>query len=251
MNYRNALFCDQCGLPLNENFTQGYPFGGMPGGAGNPMPFMLDPMGGVDPKEDIGGAPAGDIAKLVQNNTPYYMPLFSRIDKMNVSRFNFAAFLFSGGWLLYRKMYKIGSIITSVIFGLYLLSVYLEINYAYPLLNSMMSSIGANTSDSLSYDQLMKMMNILPTKSAGEILLFLAPTLINIFLFIIMIVIGAMGNKLYYKHCVSTVDELKKQDKPADEYATALQSKGGVNTRLAILLLVCYLIINWLPMMLT
>lgn len=251
MNYSNALFCDQCGLPLNENAPKGYPFGGIPGGAGGPVPFMLDPMGGVDPKEEIGGAPAGDIAKLVQNNTPYYMPVFSRIDKMNVSRFNFAAFLFSGGWLLYRKMYKIGAVITSVIALLYLASVYIELNYAYPLLNSMLSSMGASTGDAVTYDQVMKMMNILPSKSAGEILLFFAPTLMNIALFILMIVTGAVGNKLYYKHCVSTVDELKKQDKPADEYTAALQSRGGINTRLAVLLLVCYLIINWLPWMLT
>ena len=33
---------------------------------------------------------------------------------MGRNRFNFSAFLFSGGWMLYRKQYKIGSVITAV-----------------------------------------------------------------------------------------------------------------------------------------
>ena len=53
---------------------------------------MLDPMGGVNPNEPIDDVPAGEVAKLVQNNTAYYLPVFMNYKRNRRNRFNFCAF---------------------------------------------------------------------------------------------------------------------------------------------------------------
>ena len=74
------------------------------------MPFM-DPLAGVPADTDFGdGVTAGETAKYVKQNTPYFIRVFNNIKTMNKSKFNFAAALFTGGYLLYRKMYKLGAL---------------------------------------------------------------------------------------------------------------------------------------------
>ncbi len=75
-------------------------------------PFVFDPLGGVNPNEPIDGVPAGDVAKFVQGNTQYYIPTFLGLSRFKRNRFNFSAFFFTGIWMLYRKLYKIGTIMS-------------------------------------------------------------------------------------------------------------------------------------------
>ena len=104
-NYTDALFCDKCGLPLAQNSSTpppGYPFGGVPGNNSNGGPnmnsmpgmFIMDPMGGVNPEEDFNGVKAGNLAKFVGSNPPYYMNVFKRLKDHNIGKFNFCGFLF-------------------------------------------------------------------------------------------------------------------------------------------------------------
>ena len=88
------------------NFTSG----------GNPFIFLIDPMGGVAKNEDFNGVNGAELAKFVRANTPYYMPVFKKIKSENKSKFNFAAFFFTGGWYLYRKQYVTGAIISILYF---------------------------------------------------------------------------------------------------------------------------------------
>lgn len=51
-------------------------------------------MGGVAPETEFeDGAKAGEVAKLVKQNTPYYMQVFNKIKTFNKSKFNFAGLL--------------------------------------------------------------------------------------------------------------------------------------------------------------
>ena len=89
-----------------------------------PSRFFFDPLGGVKPDEDLDGVPASEVAKFVQANTQYYLPVFTNQKKFRKNRFNFCAFLCTGGWMLYRKQYKLGAILTVVMAGLYFLALY-------------------------------------------------------------------------------------------------------------------------------
>lgn len=71
-------------------------------------------MGGANPAEFVAdNVTYGDVSKVVQQNTAYYLSVFRNIKSFGRSKFNFSAFLFSGGWLLYRKQYKAGIITTN------------------------------------------------------------------------------------------------------------------------------------------
>lgn len=76
--------------------------------------------------------------------------------------------------------------------------------------------------------------------------MFLLSPVLNLLRFILMIVCGIVGNKLYYKHCIKKVREEKSASRSGASVAQALQQKGGVNTVLAMVLLFSYIIMNML-----
>nr|WP_319488530.1 RING finger protein [uncultured Caproiciproducens sp.] len=271
MNSQNAMFCDHCGqsLTMNQqdvagfpptgsfpqngfppnNFPQnGFPPTGGPFPQGQPMPFILDPMGGVNPNEPIDNIPAGDVAKLVQSNTQYYLPSFLKLKRFNRNRFNFSAFLFSGGWMLYRKQYKTGSVITAIMSVMYLISTYVSVHFSMPLFESLLQQQGiAADTVSPTYSQLLQVSELIAQQPVQQILLFCVPTFIAIIQIIIMLIVGFNGNKWYLKHCISKIEQIHQETPEATRAAIRLQEQGGVNTSLAICLLICYMIVIYLP----
>ena len=123
MCIRDRAYTASGGFPPFQGVPPQNPTGGPQNGPASPQgpfqspfgaaPFFLDPMGGVNPNDQIDGAPVNDIAKLVQTNTAYYLPTFFNLRRYRRNRFNFCAFLCSGGWMLYRKQYKTGAIVTA------------------------------------------------------------------------------------------------------------------------------------------
>lgn len=283
MNMDNALFCDQCGQSLigysqtpsgNDDYHQNYgsqpnqpqnggfpPFGGFPTNGfpmngdpnqqGGQIPFLFDPMGGVNPAELIDDVPAGDVAKLVQNNTPYYMPTFMNLKRYGKNRFNFCAFLFSGGWLLYRKQYKLGAIISAIIVALNIASTYVTMYFSSDILIWLYQKAGADINNpTLTYSQMEQMTTLLFDLPPLKIFLLCLPSLLLLIQLIIMIVIGFQGNKLYCQHCINTIHGIASENFSPADYTVQLQSRGGVNASLAICLLICYMIIIYLPRLL-
>ncbi len=263
-NPASAMFCAHCGLPLsfdddqirggNPPFPNGappYSRGGQPNGyppsnayppQGGPvwgqMPFPIDPMGGVNPNDTIGGIPAGDVAKFIQSNTQYYMPIFMNLKHLGKNQFNFSAFLFPGLWMLYRKIYKIGAILTSVLS--FLACCYLLISqfYSYPIYVKLLTTVGINT-DTLSMTMaqeraLYAQFYLLP---AQQKLLLLLPSAIIVAKLILRFIVGFSGNKMYLNHCVKKIGSIHRTD--SANLPARLEQEGGVNMALAAGLGVC------------
>jgi len=179
------------------------------------------------------------------------LPAFANLAKFRRNRFNFTAFLFSGGWMLYRKQYKIGSIITAIITALYLLMTYVSVNFTAPLLSSLLQQIGVNINTaSPTPAQTVQVTELLMQKSAEQILLFFVPSIIMLILFAIMLIVGFNGNKWYLKNSIDKIKQIQEQAPDTAGAAIQLQEQGGVNAALAICLLVCYLIVTYLPSLL-
>ena len=211
------------------------------------MPFALDPLGGVGPDELIDDIPASEMAKLVQTNTAYYLPVFRNLKKYKRNRFNFCAFLFSGGWMIYRKQYKLGALITAIVFALYIASTYVSTVYALPLFSDLLVQIGVDPqATGLSYEQTMVLVDLL-LQNPQQMILICLPTLLLGLILIVMIITGICGNRLYMNHCIKTIHALREENPPAAEYNVQLQTRGNVNVPAAICLLICYMIITWLP----
>lgn len=257
MNAPNALFCDRCGHPLtfsgpapgpapswgqNGAPQNGFPLPGMQN------PAMLDPLSGIGADEPLhDGVTAGDLSKLVQNNSAYYLPVFMRISHVNQSRFNFAAFLFSGGWMLYRKLYKIGAVLTCLMAALFFGNTFVSLNYSTPILLSLYEKVGASTDVYPSYSQLIQMSELLYRMDPLSVFLFFLPIVFMALEFAIMLFCGIRGTRIYYENCVKTVQEIRAEAQTPAQGDQMLQERGGVNVSLAVCLLICYSLLVYLP----
>ena len=242
-NKKDALFCSHCGTPMTSvgAYQQQQPQQGPAGPFGGAVPgaqVIFDPMAGVNPDEEFAdNVKASDLAAVVKVNTPYYLTVFNRIRQFGSSRFNFAAFLFSGGWMLYRKQYLAGAIFTVIVFATTVLS-----NVYYLDFVNMSQSLSQSLGDSASAYSVMQAAFSLP---AQQFWLFCISPLMDIVRFVTMLVSGIIGNRLYYKHCVKRVKITKERvDTPA-EAKTVFEKTGGVNKAVVIVLLITYMVLSF------
>ena len=145
-NSKSEHICKKCGITLTENTpnpsrtTKMY---------NNPLPIItFDPMGHVNEDENFSGVNAKELASYIKVNTAYYMPAFKLIKDTKATKFNFSAFLFSGGWFLYRKQYKLGTIITIIMFTLIIGSICIEMLHNTPLIKILLSNSGISLNSS-------------------------------------------------------------------------------------------------------
>lgn len=251
-NDKDSFFCKYCGASLSSEQTkdrsqQTNPNGFSEGSsqAGNPFFVnMMDPLGGVPGDTDFGdGVTAGEAAKYVKQNTPYFMRVFSNIKNFNKSRFNFCAAIFTGGYMLYRKMYKLGALFASLNLALLIVETYIRLVY-----NSLFTEFETIQYNSLSSaNPLSSLMQFMSDKSITDILVLYLPTLISFIRVAMMIVIGICFNRMYFKHCKKQIVEIKKNASGDENSETLLQTKGGVNIALAISLMIAYAVIIYLP----
>lgn len=242
-NKKDALFCNHCGTPMTSAgaYQQQQPQQGPAGPFGGGMPgaqVVFDPMAGVNPDEEFAdNVKASDLAAVVKVNTPYYLTVFNRIRQFGSSRFNFTAFLFSGGWMLYRKQYLAGAIFTVIVFATTVLS-----NVYYLDFVNMYQSLSKSIGEGASPYSVMQAAFSLPAQQFW--LLCMSP-LMDFVRFATMLVSGIIGNRLYYKHCVKRVKITKERvDTPA-EAKTVFEKTGGVNKAVVIVLLITYMVLSF------
>ena len=263
LNAHSALFCNRCGSSLSgappqyqnkPNNTENNselpippsPFGSY-GTAFNPMP--MDPMGGVSPTEQLDDDVSfGSVSKLVKQNTAYYMPVFRYIKTTKKNKFNFCAFLCAGPWMLYRKQYKFGTIVTVLLFTLYLASNLLSIFVSQPLYLEMLTKIGVdiNSNTAVTMAEMQELTKLL-MENPMDYLKFASSTLCLLGMLIIMIIVGIRGNKMYMKHCIRTIKEIQDEHSSSDaktDINTEIESRAGVNVAIGVCMFVCYLIMS-------
>ena len=187
------------------------------------------------------------MSKLVQQNSGYYMAVFKNTNTYGRSKFNFSAFLFSGGWFLYRKQYKPGIILTAIMFLLLIGSSLVSYLIVNPIMIDALDTAGISYNDA-TYLQLIDALTQYFSANPAQYLLFCLPLLIYALMLGIMIFSGIRGNRMYMKHCVRTVQEIKRTSQNESDAAAAYSARGGVNTAAAFCLLGCYLITQWIPL---
>ena len=247
-NDKYQFFCKYCAAPLTQDAKNSdnpnpqpnsqQPFGGMPNVG---MPFNMaafDPLGGVPADEDFGdNVTAGETAKYVKQNTPYFIRIFSNITRINKSKFNFSAAIFSGGYLLYRKMYKLGAILFALEVALYAAMMYVVI--AYSDLYTQFSTAYFNGTDAGAA--------FLANLNPADAFKLYVPAIVYAILIGIMIFTGANFNRWYMKHCKTEIIKIKQNASEGENPETLLQTRGGVNMPLAISLLITAMLIRYLP----
>ncbi len=242
-NQKGMFYCGKCGYPISLSNNQNSQ-NAQPGGFGNPFANAMDPMAGVNPEEDMGDSvTAGELSKFVQNSTQYFIRIFNNIKNFNKGRFNFCAFFFSGGYLLYRKMYKIGAIITGVMLLLWTAELY--IHYCTPAGQKMIELMNNYYSNAANYTEAMNSLyKGISEMSLTNLILLGVMYFCSIAQLVLRIIIGIFANRWYFKHCKAKISQIKSENENPEKQ---IQSKGGVNTAIAISLLVIYLTIEFIP----
>ncbi len=251
LNAHSSIFCAHCGSPLkispdvHQNRNSPTNNINTPINIGS-VPMFLDPMGGVSPSDTIDeNINYGDVSKLVQQNTAYYLPVFQKIKMSKKNKFNFSAFLFSGGWLLFRKQYKIGIIISIVMFTLYLAQTFTTLYVSFPLITNMFAELGISIPVSGPTAEQISMLSQNMTNE--QLILVSLPMFITFAMFIIMLIVGATANKVYMKNCIKSINKIRQTTVNYEDFNTRINERGGVNTSATICLIICYFLCTYLP----
>ncbi|MDO4459199.1 MAG: RING finger protein [Clostridia bacterium] len=256
LNPHSASFCNTCGTRLTgaqqntppygyqnpnmNNPNNANTYGGMYGVQFNPF----DPMGGVDPTEKMDeDVTYGEASKLVQVNTRYFMQSFKRMNTLKSNKFNFSAFLFSGGYLLYRKMYKQGIITSAIMFLLYMVRLFLMMFFIYPIEQSAMNTL----SGEFSYADLTAALSNAMANDNTILIVSGAVVALTLAMFGVMIFCGAKANRMYMKHCADTIKKTREESENTTVYEEKIHMKGGSNTAIAVVMIICYMLVSYLP----
>lgn len=220
-NESDAEFCKKCGTALSsEDNQQNIPMN---------IPILIDPFFGIDPNEEIEeNITVEDMTNYVQINAPYYLSVFKNIKKYGVNKFNFSAFFFSNSWLLYRKNYLLGIILSILNLISALLSWYV---YFQP----------ANSSIKQTLKTLTNYVNNPTTPfnfsavPALDMTIIISVAIIGLIGFVSTFIIGIYGNKIYMKNCIKRIRKVKVLDIPNEEMPNMIRKKGGINMILALM----------------
>lgn len=254
-NPKDSKFCNSCGKPLNINpnaYTQN------PQGDNSQNPqqpfgttFVMDPLGAVKADEDLGeGVKAGEAAKFVKATTPYYIPQFKQIKERNRTRFSFVGFIFGGGWMLYRKMYKLGAVFTAFLALLTLGDLYISIYHesAVTSIAGLYNEMLSNMAKGYGFNMYSALGDFFTSLTAEQLAVCIASTVISILMIALRVICGLFANRWYYKHTIKTVSKIKASTSDETELNEKLNTRGGVNVPLAISLIASYYILIYLPM---
>ncbi|MBQ9902547.1 MAG: DUF2628 domain-containing protein [Clostridia bacterium] len=208
---KSEKYCEYCGYFI---YKESDPF------ADEPVKNDLEELFQFEPGEMIQGVPAGDIKRFVGNMWIYYIPRFIRMSrsKSPVS-FNFTAFFAHGFWFVSRKMYLLGIVMILTVTG-----------------SSLYQAYFASVMDQLTGNRL----------ALGSMLSLLLSALE----FIIMILSGLFGNRVYLNYCVKKIKKINSQltakKADADEFNGELESSGGVAMIPAFSMILCYLAVVYI-----
>lgn len=241
-NSSDSLFCKHCSASLNnnqsnagnQNFNPAFNQVNFQDG----MPFAAV-FGNINPEDEIApDVKLKEANKYVKTNTTLYSIIFKRIHDSNKSRFNFAAFIFSGGWFLYRKQYALGTILT-------LLMAICLVGYAFfsvPSYQAMSDFMNSNN-----FTSYMEIYNELLKQPLEQVFLCCASSIFKDAQYVLMIISGFIANRCYYKHVVKKVKKEKENCETETELYKNLDKKGGVDKLLGYFLLAGYLALSILP----
>ena len=250
-NPAGSLFCSTCGKSLTAppEEQQTPPSGNPASGYAN----FFTAVSGLHPEELIADDVTVDEAsKAVQINSLYYIPVFKSIRERGRSRFNFSALFFPGGWLLYRKQYKLGGLVIGVQALMNLISTLVMMFVAQPLMVEIYTKCGIDPATvALTHEQQM----IIAAESQNYPQLFwisvlsYLPLLINV---VIAIVMGFKANRIYYHHIVKKVRRIRESlaGGSQEDYQSQLFRQGGVNPKVILIIALLNMALYYVPLIL-
>ena len=172
-------------------------------------------LGGPFPVTDeIDGVMTNTIGNFIGTNAMGYISKFKKIQRGKKLSFNFAAFFFGAYWLFYRKLYKAGIVLMTVLFSLSIIMT----PYLMDVLEAYEKILPVMEGAAMSEAQLTALYN--------EMLAASAPLAIYFFITLaLQFIVGFSANHIYKKY---VIDHSRKAERlPSKRLAMAYVVKNG------------------------
>lgn len=238
-NVNTNTTCSQCGFPLAFQ-EPASPDASNPQPNETPdyrefAPFRVirqDQFYGIPKETKIEGYEIEDIAAVVGQNKAYYLPTFKKLtETKKTAKWNWASFLLTPYWLLFRKNYIFASIVFFFEVLQTALLTYIErvkLSYLF---------MGSDTSMESIYNGFQ---TILETNSPHAKYIYLI-AILSVISLAIRFLFGFFGNYLYMHNCFDKIQ--RQKDLYPDNYKSKLHQVGGISLTLACFgYLFCYLV---------
>lgn len=159
-------------------------------------------LGGPFPPEDeIGGVMTNNIGNFIGSNAMTYISKFRKLEKGKKLSFNFAAFFFSPYWFFFRKLYKAGIVVMTVIISLTIL-VTPYLNIMIELLERFGPVLEAGTMTEAQF-----------TEFYGEFVSASVPMIaFYAAVFLIQLICGFIANPLYKKYVIENAAKAERME---------------------------------------
>lgn len=215
---KGNAFCNQCGAPVNRSA---------------PFAFKIDFLGGVDPDEDLGEGVTADEAKdFVMVSPNRFVPKFKEFKNGGKVWFSLWHLLFPTASYAMRKMYSYA-----------FMSGAAEIAASLLLapFNASIGQLMAETNVKTYYDLAQFLLTSNDAALWKNFILGMAGVLITV---AVRLLSALFANRLYYKHTIKTLKEIKETASDDEEKEKLVRKKGGVNL---FAFIVAYMIVAFLP----
>ncbi len=217
-----AEFCSHCGRELNAAKWQSTPpprvhhfTPPIHGGFVPPPTAGQDPFGGIPRGETIDGVSVETIAEVLGPNSTYYLPRFLHMYRTGKkTSWNWASFLLSYNWLLYRK---------NMLWGWFTFAFVSIINYFY-------SDVATQLSDMLPTLRQMLESGTLPSNFGLLMSIGLIASLVTL---AVHVILGLFGNWIYMQNVMKKARAL--QEDPNLQYSQNFLSTGGTSLAMGFL----------------
>ena len=149
-------------------------------------------LGGPFPANDeIDGVMTNTVGNFIGTNAMGYISKFKKLQSGKKLSFNFAAFFLSPYWFFYRKLYKVGIVIMTIIFSMSIIAT----PWMYKTLEAYESFMSAVDSSALNDAQFTELYNQLMDASLPMLLLMFGTVLVHL-------ICGFIANPLYKKYVI-------------------------------------------------
>lgn len=256
VNSKDKDICENCGEKLNKYSSRFFKVINLDLGNSSKEDLRKKVISQVNliPEEDlekeIDGISLGDLAKFTLVNSEYYVGVFKKIKKKNKSKFNFCAFWFPAAWFLYRKQYKIGISLLILSCIVSVVTAFVKFKYLGNIMKVLFGEGAMYALRDFTFFNYLKASENFSKLSLFQQFLFFIPSICEILTVLIMIFSGIFANRIYLRHCVNKIKNIKKDVKLSlgCNYDDALLKEGGVSTKAISLTFLCYIISQYLPL---
>lgn len=191
---------------------------------------QMDPYCGMDPDAELGSESLRDVADFVGSNKLYYLPKFRRFHETG-GRFslNFPCMFFPQLYFAHRKMWKSALLFTVLFLLIQIPYVIISLETLLPAMTENIGMFGFPMQEEMYTKITQNVQTVVENIKAHENFLYKAVSVCNYLELCMKIVLGLLGNWMYYRFALRKVRQIREKNLSESIRHIYLRKEGGVS----------------------